>query len=294
MRMPAFLLAMCLTAALLVTSCSRQQDDLEPQQAVYYWRTDFRLDSAEQAFISKYGISKIYCRYFDVVIGPQNEPQPNATITFSSPLPEGVCIVPTVYITEDCMHQSHQLLAENIVRRISQMNETHDIGPLREIQIDCDYTARSLANYFKFLKQVAEALERLPSSPALSTTIRLHQLSMEAPPADYGVLMLYNTGDPRNFQERNPVLDYRDVHPYLRRLSGFPLPLAAAYPVYQWVRHIHGVRIEHTVQAEEILRVKEAVEQQRPTLSHAIITYCLDKDNIRRYTPETYEKIYHH
>ena len=92
----------------------------------------------------------------------------------------------------------------------------------------------------------------------------------------------------------NPILDFRDVGPYLKRLDDYPLPLAAAYPVYQWVRNIYGVRVEHTVEAEEILRVKQAVEKECPNLNHAIITYHLDKDNINRYKPETYEEIYHH
>ena len=66
------------------------------------------------------------------------------------------------------------------------------------------------------------------------------------------------------------------------------------YPVYLWVRDIQGVRVEHSVEAEEILRVKKAMEQERKDLSRAIITYHLDKDNINRYKPETYEEIYHH
>ena len=46
--------------------------------------------------------------------------------------------------------------------------------------------------------------------------------------------------------------------------------------------------------ADEILHVKEAIEKKRSNLKNAIITYHLDKDNINRYKPETYEKIYHH
>ena len=94
--------------------------------------------------------------------------------------------------------------------------------------------------------------------------------------------------------ERNPILDLRDVLPYLRHLDDYPLPLAAAYPVFLWQRNIHGVRIEHTVEAEEILRVKQTVEQKRPQLRHTILTYHLEQDNINRYKPETYEAIYHH
>ena len=280
---------MSLLLCLLIAGCS-EREELAESNAVYYWRTDFKLDSTEWAFLQHHHINKVYCRYFDVVINEEGaEPKPNATISFSSTLPDSIELVPTVYITEDCMHQKHQGLAEKIVKRIRQMNETNDIKPVNEIQIDCDYTSKSKKVYYQFLEEVKQAWGQ-----TLSTTIRLHQLSMEAPPVDYGVLMIYNTGDPRKWEERNPILDIRDVQPYLKRLDSYPLPLAAAYPVYQWVRTIRNIRIEHTVGADEILRVKEAVEKKRSNLKNAIITYHLDKDNINRYKPETYEKIYHH
>ena len=280
---------MSLLLCLLMTGCSERQE-LTEGNAVYFWRTDLRLDSTEWTFLQRYHINKVYCRYFDVVIDEEGaEPKPNATIGFSSTLPDSIELIPTIYITEDCMHQAHQGLAEKIVKRIRQMNETNDIKHISEIQIDCDYTLKSRKNYYEFLKEVKQAWGQ-----TLSTTIRLHQLSMEAPPVDYGVLMIYNTGDPRKWEERNPILDIRDVQPYLKRLDSYPLPLAAAYPVYQWVRMIRNIRIEHTVGADEILRVKEAVEKERSSLKNVIVTYHLDKDNINRYKPETYEEIYHH
>ena len=280
---------MSLLLCLLTTGCSERQE-LTEGNAVYFWRTDLRLDSTEWAFLQRYQINKVYCRYFDVVIDEEGaEPKPNATIAFSSTLPDSIELIPTVYITEDCMHQKHAGLAEKIVKRIRQMNETNDIKHVSEIQIDYDYTSKSRKNYYQFLEEVKEAWGQ-----TLSTTIRLHQLSMEAPPVDYGVLMIYNTGDPRKWEERNPILDIRDVQPYLKRLDSYPLPLAAAYPVYQWVRTIRNIRIEHTVGADEILRVKEAVEKERSSLKNVIVTYHLDKDNINRYKPETYEEIYHH
>jgi len=280
---------MSLLLCLLMAGCSERQE-LTEGNAVYFWRTDLRLDSTEWAFLQRYQINKVYCRYFDVVIDEEGaEPKPNATIAFSSTLPDSIELIPTVYITEDCMHQKHQGLAEKIVKRIRQMNETNDIKHVSEIQIDCDYTSKSRKNYYEFLEEVKQAWGQ-----TLSTTIRLHQLSMEAPPVDYGVLMVYNTGDPRKWEERNPILDIRDVQPYLKRLDSYPLPLAAAYPVYQWVRTIRNIRIEHTVGADEILRVKEAVEKKRSSLKNVIVTYHLDKDNINRYKPETYEEIYHH
>lgn len=306
-------LAAAVTAllTLLTTGCQKHaqlpKEVAEAQNAVYYWRTELRLDSAERAFVNRHRVRRVYCRYFDVVMS-DSVPTPNATITFTDSLPEDIEIVPTVYITEDCMHQHHKGLAEKLVKRIIQMNETNDISNVHELQIDCDYTVRSRQTYYDFLNEVRRYSSFLfpHSSFLISTTIRLHQLQMAAPPVDYGVLMIYNTGDPRRFMDRrsadgrlleegkNPILDMRDVKPYLRHLSGYPLPLCAAYPVYRWQRNIYGVRVEHTVEADEILRVKEAVEQERPELRQTILTYHLDKENINRYKPETYEKIYSH
>ena len=287
MKIRGCIIWICLLA---IVGCQKQRELLDEGNAVYYWRTDLRLDSTERAFLSQYHINKVYCRYFDVVMNDdETEPKPNATITFSDKLPDSIELIPTIYITEDCMHQPHPDLAEKIVKRILQMNETNDINNVREIQIDCDYTSKSRNAYYEFLKQVKEAWGK-----KLSTTIRLHQLSMKVPPADYGVLMVYNTGDPRKWEERNPILDIRDVSIYLDKLDDYQMPLASAYPVFQWIRNIQGVRVEHTVEASEILLVKKALEKERKDLSRSIITYHLDKDNINRYKPKTYEEIYHH
>lgn len=280
---------------MMLASCTIQNKPkpLEDSNAVYFWRTELQLDSTEQSFLRQHHISKMYCRYFDVVMGDGAiGPKPNATISFTCTQPSGIELIPTIYITEDCMHQQHKDLAEKIVNRIVQMNETNQIKDVHEVQIDCDYTSKSRNTYYKFLEEVRSRLST--AGYKLSTTIRLHQLSMPVPPVDYGVLMIYNTGDPRKWQERNPILDYRDVYPYLSKLNQYKLPLAAAYPVYQWIRNIQNYRIEHVVEAAEIIKVKKALEQARPDLSHSIITYHLETDNIKRYQTETYEEIYRH
>ena len=284
------LLFSLLIAILILTGC-QQQSPMPQENSVYYWRTEWRLDSVERDFLKQYDIQKVYCRYFDVVMR-NNEPMPNATISFAEPVDPSLSIVPTVYITEDCMHSEHKGLAKKIVERIIQMNKTNDIQQVKEIQIDCDYTGRSLKTYYAFLKDVRTTARQ--HNMQLSTTIRLHQLSMEVPPVDYGVLMLYNTGNLQKFTERNPILDIRDVMPYISKLDDYALPLAAAYPVFLWQRTIYGVHVDHWVEANEILKVKDAVEEKRPELRRTILTYHLDKENIKRYTPETHETIYHH
>lgn len=285
---------MWLLLCLLTVGCNGRKGsvELEEGNAVYYWRTDLRLDSTERAFLKQYHISKVYCRYFDVVMNDSLGPMPNATLRFSDTLPDHIELIPTVFIVENCMHQKPEGLAQKLVDRIVQMNETNDIMGVKEIQIDCDYTARSRMFYYQFLEEVRK--EAKAHGMRLSTTIRLHQLSMKVPPVDYGVLMLYNTGHPMKFMERNPILDIRDVAPYLRYLEDYDLPLAAAYPVFLWHRIIQGVDIEHVATAEEILKVKSAVEKEREELKRCILTYDLETDNINRYKPETYEKIYSH
>ena len=109
-------------------SCGKQRyqdESLEQSNGVYYWRTDLHLDSTERAFLKQHHINKVYCRYFDVVMSDDGtEPKPNATIAFTDTLPAGIELIPTVYITEDCMHKPHKDLAEKLVKRIMQMNET--------------------------------------------------------------------------------------------------------------------------------------------------------------------------
>ncbi len=158
---------------MLTAGCSQQKRKVLPEgNAVYYWRTDFRLDSTERAFLKQYHINKVYCRYFDVVMNDSLGPMPNATITFSDSLPEDIEIIPTVFIVENCMHKKPEGLAQKLVNRILQMNETNDIKNVKEIQIDCDYTAKSRMFYYQFLEELHSQLSTM--NYKLSTTIRLH------------------------------------------------------------------------------------------------------------------------
>lgn len=278
----------------LVGSCSRKErTSLTPSgNAVYYWRTTFSLDSIEESFLSEHDVSRIYCRYFDVVMDAQQGPIPNATIQFAQACPDSIELVPVVFIMNDCMQRPHEGLARKLVGRIVQMNETNDVTGVSELQIDCDYTARNRDIYYDFLQEVQR--ESAAHGLTVSTTIRLHQLSMPPPPVSYGVLMLYNTGAPERFVERNPILDLRDVKPYLSYLKDYELPLAAAYPVFRWERNIRGALISHVADYDDIVRVKRLVEAERSDLRQLILTYHLDSENVKRYTTKKYETIYHH
>lgn len=288
----------------LLASCGRD----EPRRSVYYWQTTLRVGAAERAFLARHGIGKVYCRYFDVVPGDDG-PQPNATLAFEGAFPKTVEVVPVVFIVNDCMGQPHDGLAEKIVRRVSQMNETNSLLAARELQIDCDWTMTTREAFFAFLERLRAMCH--DRGMKLSVTIRLHQLSQPAPPADHGVLMMYNTGDVTKLAVRKPILDIKDVMPYMRYLRGYGMSLSTAYPLFAWhvlfrggkyVGIMHGdddlpvlpgdsVAVRQP-ELDDILRAKHAVDDARNDANGEIILYDLNEKNIKRFTNDNFKKIY--
>lgn len=221
-----------LVAIMIIASCNKRPPSApDPAPAVYYWLTSLNLDSAERDFLKQQHIKKFYLRLFDVVMR-DGKPMPNATLKVVDSLPDDLSLIPTIFITENCLKADISNLPELLVKRVLQMCETNDLPTPHEIQIDCDWTRKSQDKYFQFLEQLRQLLAQRQMK--LSATIRLHQMAMQAPPVDYGVLMVYNTGDVSKLNGHNPILDYRDVKPYLKHASKYPLPLCAAYPIFAW------------------------------------------------------------
>lgn len=295
-------------AALLVQSCSRG-DNGKRVRSVYYWSTVLDIDTAKQRFMAEHGVERMYVRYFDVVPGDDGRPVPNATLRFKTGVPEGVEVVPTVYIVNDCMAADTAGLAEKTFRRIMQMNETNDVMGVKEVQIDCDWTRRTRGRYFGFLRTLV-ALAR-SEGLEVSATIRLHQLAETPPPVSRGVLMMYNTGDFTDIECHKPILDTHDAAPYLRHLGSYALPLATAYPIYSWrilFRRGKYVGIMHrdddlpvmpgdsivtrTPTMADIMEAARAVTGRKAEANGEVILFDLSIQNITRYKPEEYEKIY--
>lgn len=293
-----------LFAIVLFASCGRG----EPKRSVYYWQTTLRVDAAERAFLARNGVGKVYCRYFDVVPGDDG-PQPNATIAFEGAFPKTVEVVPVVFIVNDCMRQPHDGLAEKIAKRVAQMNVTNDLPAAKELQIDCDWTMTTRKTFFAFLEKLRALCH--DRGMKLSVTIRLHQLSQSAPPADHGVLMMYNTGDVTKLVVHKPILDIKDVMPYMRYLRSYGLSLSSAYPLFTWRVLFRGgkyVGIMHgdddlpvlpgdsiavrQPEMDDILKAKKAVDDARSDANSEIILYDLNDKNIKRFTNENFKEIY--
>ncbi len=222
----------------------------DPKPAVYYWRTTLTLDSVERQFLHDHNVGKMYVRYFDITLNDKGQLRPNATIAFEDSIPTGIEVIPTIFIVNNCIEHRIDTIAPLLVQRVLQMNETHDIASVKEIQIDCDWTAATQDAYFNFLQLIKQMLKE--KGMKLSVTIRLHQLAMPAPPAHYGVLMMYNTGDLKNSKQRNPILDKRDVEPFLKYLANYQLPLCAAYPNFNWQLLYTGDKFRDILYSEDL------------------------------------------
>ena len=298
-----FLLSMGLTL-----SCSKPKPMPTTMRSVYYWSTTLNMDSVKTAFMRNYDISRMYIRYFDVVADQSGRAVPNATLKFATDVPQGIDIVPTVFVMPECLRQDRSRLASLIVKRVVQMNETNDVYNVKEIQIDCDWTQSTRQLYAEFMQAMMR--ECHSRHLKLSSTIRLHQLAQTPPPADRGVLMMYNTGDATDILCHEPILDMHDAAPYLPRLNDYKLKLSTAYPIFTWRILFRGGRFvgfihndgEYPIlpsdsialrqpSAADIIEAVNVIGSRRPDANNEIILFDLNNHNINRLKHKDYEKI---
>ena len=316
-------LAIIILAALLLSACTSsnktESSAGSPTNGIYYWKTTFELDDAERSFLTEHNIGKLYLRLFDVVpagndmlYGFDFQVVPNATITFHEPIPQNVEIIPVVYITIDALRlitNSNHEYAQLIVERVLNMVDFNDLGTIREVQLDCDWTQQTQDGYFAFCQAVKNELAQ--HDIQLGCTIRLWQLACACPPVDRGVLMLYNTGNITNPNTNNSILDLKDVKSYLKG-NNYNLPLDFAYPIYSWyvwfrndaflglfhekpadslIKDCDVVRYENA-DFNTIMSLDSLVHQYLPTDNSSIILYHLDSDNLSNYSTNEIHQIY--
>lgn len=292
----------------LTLSCSKPKPMPTTMRSVYYWSTTLNMDSVKTAFMRNYDISRMYIRYFDVVADQSGRAVPNATLKFATDVPQGIDIVPTVFVMPECLRQDRSRLASLIVKRVVQMNETNDVYNVKEIQIDCDWTQSTRQLYAEFMQAMMR--ECHSRHLKLSSTIRLHQLAQTPPPADRGVLMMYNTGDATDIRCHKPILDMHDAAPYLPRLNDYKLKLSTAYPIFAWRILFRGGRFvgfihndgEYPIlpsdsialrqpSAADIIEAVNVIGIRRPDANNEIILFDLNNHNINRLKHKDYEKI---
>ncbi len=284
-----------------------------PLNSVYYWRTDYYTSDYDTHFLKANNVGRMYVRMFDVVEG-FDQPEPNATITFSDNLPDNIEIVPTVFITVEALRQASEqkninTLAQKIVKRVNAISAWNGIKNCKELQLDCDWTSTTRDAFYKLCFDVKHYLGK---GKLLSCTIRLHQLQQTPPCVDYGVLMVYNVGNFKDPNEKNSILDSKTVEKYLTRKLKCNLPLDIALPAYQWdlmfdnnnnfmricyrgERPDEGCKIKHEeVSYDEIIKVKNMLNRYLHLQKgeYSTIIYHLEEYNLNKYSDEQIKDIY--
>ncbi len=303
----------------MIWSCTGATEKMSAHQSsIYHWKTVFSPDSAEIAFIEKHNIGRIYLRMFDVALETnqwtrKQEIVPIATTRFEASVPEGVEIVPVTYITLEAlraMSEQEREYAELITDRLLAMCSHNECGEIREVQFDCDWTATTKGIYSSLCQHTKNLLS--DKGIDLSITVRLHQLGENPPPADKGVLMLYNTGALKEFRTKNSILDLNDVKPYLTKKWTYPIPLDFSYPIFGWGVKFHGENFISIVsERDSVISEKEHIRYERPTYSqiesvkrlveknlgkaaNGNILYHLESEHIKHYSDEEIAQILAH
>lgn len=314
------LLKICIVIVALATftCCSNKpiEQTAEKHTSIYHWKTTFDINDAEAEFLGKHNIERIYVKMYDVAIeqnflSGEADIVPIATTKFVSAIPENVEIIPVIYITIDALYalgrwDRTEEFGKLIIERTLAMCRYNKCGKIRELQLDCDWTSTTKDVYEKLCGIIRKSLREKDID--LSITVRLHQLRESAPPADRGVLMLYNTGAIKDIKTKNSILDMADAKPYLKP-TRYPIPLDYAYPAFGW-----GVKFENDkfvaivtdeetkaaaneyiryerATATDILKVKSLVEDKLGKPTSGNILYHLDEVQLKNYTDDEIAQI---
>jgi len=224
--------------------------------AFYYWKTEYKFNEKDRQLSGEMGVKKFYIRYFDVDwSATRKEAIPVGSFHFQYNELMPLDFVPCVFITNTVMLKSSNAqldsLAIRMKRKISAI--TDDIFQTRkyeyeskpdsiknkikdewpEIQIDCDWTPSSKANYFYFLKKFKEAY----TDKKISVTLRLWQFKYQdkagIPPVDKVMLMCYSLGNPKEYNIENSIATFGDIEKYIKNQK-YAVPVDIALPIFNW------------------------------------------------------------
>ncbi|KFF27838.1 hypothetical protein [Chryseobacterium vrystaatense] len=219
---------------LLAVSCGGKKNH---PYTFYYWKTHLKLDQEEKKALDQASVPYVYTRFFDIDKAG-GKFQPVAVITQDKSFETEKQIVPTVFITNQSMYrisaEEIRFLAKNIHDLVQKKAKEYHLKINNEIQIDCDWTAGTRNDYFKFLKE----LKRV-SGKEITCTLRLHQVKDKnqtgIPPVEKVYLMCYSTSSPLENSNKNSILDVTILKSYLSKLEDYPIKkIEVALPIYSW------------------------------------------------------------
>ncbi|MBL1222093.1 hypothetical protein JET18_14675 [Chryseobacterium sp. L7] len=219
---------------LVMVSCGRKESH---PYTFYYWKTHLKLDHNEKKALDKASVPFLYTRFFDIDKSA-GKFQPVAVITKDQSFRTEKKIVPTVFITNQSMYrisaEEIRFLAKSVHDLVQKKANDYKLNISNEIQIDCDWTAGTRDDYFKFLRELKKV-----SGKEITCTLRLHQVKDKSqtgiPPVEKVYLMCYSTSSPLENSNKNSILDVTVLKSYLSGLENYPIKkIEVALPIYSW------------------------------------------------------------
>jgi len=258
-------------------SCSEQKQALSPP-SFYYWQlnntTDLPLAKLTQLQTQHY-----YIKFMDIDWdATKGLPIPKASLQLSSnlkPLFEkqfSPCfyIQNQVFLNADSATSTDlaQKIAEVLKHKLQQIATTYllpDVqNKLQEIQIDCDWTAKSKEQYFFFLQELKKQL----APKTISVTLRLYPYKypnlMGVPPADKAILMCYNMDQIKQFATKNSIYSLDVLKQYVNTTNTYPLPIEVALPIYGWYVWFRNQQYKGILYAPEFEQLKTSAIAHQP------------------------------
>ena len=222
-----------------IFSCNDKKTARTVEPSFYYWKSVFKLTNFEKQRLDSLNVKTIYIKFFDVDWdNATQQPLPVAKISFADTRYKSYNIIPTIFITNQCIQKidTAQInsLAEKIMQLTKQVIFNNNFKEVPEVQFDCDWTATTKEKYFLLLN----SFKKLKPNALISATIRLHQIKFISktgvPPVNKGLLMCYNMGNLKNPATKNSIIETEELKKYIDNLAAYPLPLDVALPLFNW------------------------------------------------------------
>lgn len=267
----------------MATLCRCDSNKVTPPQTTFYhWQTRLAPDATARALLANYHCDRLYVKAFDVA-WTNGQPEPTALIELADTagLPP---LVPVVFITNEVFLRSAgqglETLADEVLVLVGEL-----IGEeFPELQIDCDWTARTQVPYFAFL----QALQRRLEERTLSCTVRLHQYrdvrTQGVPPVDRATLMAYNVGDLNDWATENSIVDTNIVSQYLARTAPYPLQLDLGVAVYDWAAVYRYDELAYLINEPDLEELADTSRFRQLTETRYQVTRSTYLDGIYLYT----------
>lgn len=243
----------------------------KPIHSVFLWKNQQNFKESDKKLLDSLKISHFFVRYADIEWNPiyqRSEPIKGVKFNYNNIIPENIS--PVIFITNEVLLHSppeniyalakniselyqfrHQELAEDFaLRKIyetkkinrydykERQNKTDSLSQIwiknnNILLIDCDWSTSTKKPYFNLLQK----LQKLLPNIEIQSSLRLWQYRdyklAGIPPVDRCLLMCYSTGNPKDANIKNAIVDYRSIQKYITH-SKYPLELDIALPVYSW------------------------------------------------------------